>query len=270
MNGKTEIPYNIEAFPKDEIVRLLKRIADERDEAILENNKGKKRQKVTSQQSQSQSQLAPPPPGGYATLGAVYGSSTSNSNSNSGSGSSNHHHHHASYTHQPAIPVTPAAAAAAAAVGAGEGSGSTNTINFDVAGTKKRILKNATQRIKKTVHTDRNKPYTEVLECVPTEAAVLLLMTGFEPKSHRHPMIKWQLNEEQVIDWLNMYDSPLIHPVTNKINTICLFGQKPNLYVHAKIESLEIKWERKSGSFNLRFRTMVAGYGTPPHYKPAK
>jgi hypothetical protein len=250
MSGKTDLPADIDTLSKDDIVRLLKRVADERDEAVLQlestssSGKGKKRQKtvpvsVPTQQPQQLPQQLPPPVGGYATLGAVYG---------------------VPVTYAPPPQQTIAVTPAAAAVSTG----------FDVPGTKKRILKNATQRIKKTVHTDRNKPYTEVLECVPTEAAVLSLMEGFEPKSHRHPMIKWQLTEDEVIDWLNMHDSPRIHPVTSKINTICLFGEKPNLYVHAKIESLEIKWERKSGAFSMRFRTMVAGYGVPPNYSAAK
>lgn len=140
--------------------------------------------------------------------------------------------------------------------------------SFDTAAIKKRILKSASAKIKKTVHTDRNKPYTEVLECVPNESAVNELMQGFTPKSNTYNMIKWLLNEEEVLDWLDMRDAPLIHPVTNKINTICLFGEKPNIYAHAKIETLEIKWDRKSGAFNMKFRTLIAGFGKPGFFSP--
>lgn len=142
--------------------------------------------------------------------------------------------------------------------------------SFNVEATKKRIFKNATARIKKTVHTDRNKPYTEVLECVPSDTAIMSLMDGIEPKSDRAHMKKWMLNEQQIMDWLMIHDAPLIHPVTNKINTICLFGEKPNIYAYAKIESLEVKWERKSGSLTLKFRTLVAGTGRPPHFCPVR
>jgi hypothetical protein len=139
---------------------------------------------------------------------------------------------------------------------------------FNVIATKKRIFKTATVQIKKTVHSDRNKPYTDLTDYIPTELALMSLMEGYPPKSVTKCWMTWTLNHDQILDWWNMHENPYIHPVANRIKTICFVGSKPNVYAHAAIESIDIKWERKTGIFKLKCRTFVAGTGRPPHFAP--
>lgn len=170
------VPADLDSLPKDELVRLLKRVNTERDELIRSNKKIK----------------------------------TSFSSS------------------------------------------------FNVEATKKRIASAATKTIKKTGHTFSKKPWTEISESLPDEAAALALMGGYEAKSNTARMIKWEFSD--VANWLGT--SPFIHPVKYEGRILTFPGEPvPKVYLWASYETVQIKFEKKTGHLTLKFRTYASGDG---------
>lgn len=143
-------------------------------------------------------------------------------------------------------------------------------VSFDVIGAKKLIFQKATSKIKKTTHTVNGKPYTSVVAKDVTEASMMKLINVHEPKLNSSNRITWLLNEEEVLDWLNIRDTPHIHPVANKMRRFfMIYGSNTTneVYVHAGIESVDIKWSSKSGTLHLKFRTKIVATGSRPKYK---
>ena len=132
---------------------------------------------------------------------------------------------------------------------------------FDVVAMKKRISKNSASLIKKAAHNRAKKPFTEIVECVPSEAAVMTLFDCIPTVSNTARMIKWKLNgNEEVMNWLGN-TSEYIHPVKFDGKTMSLGGTKPKIYAFANYDSLEAKFEKKTNTLNLKFRSRLAGTG---------
>ncbi|GFH44245.1 predicted protein [Chaetoceros tenuissimus] len=132
---------------------------------------------------------------------------------------------------------------------------------FDVVAVKKRISKNSASLIKKAAHNRAKKPFTEIVECVPSEAAVMTLFDSIPTVSNSARMIKWKLNgNEEVMNWLgNPFE--YIHPVKFDGKTMSLGGTRPKIYAFANYDSLEAKFEKKTNTLNLKFRSRLAGTG---------
>lgn len=136
-----------------------------------------------------------------------------------------------------------------------------STPKFDVVAMKKRISKNSASLIKKAAHNRAKKPFTEIVECVPSEAAVMTLFDSIPTVSNTARMIKWKLNgNEEVMNWLgNPFE--YIHPVKFDGKTWSLGGTRPKIYAFANYDSLEAKFEKKTNTLNLKFRSRLAGTG---------
>ena len=52
-----------------------------------------------------------------------------------------------------------------------------------------------------------------------------------------------------------------IHPVKFDGKTISLGGTRPKIYAFANYDSLEAKFEKKTNTLNLKFRSRLAGTG---------
>lgn len=233
---QTDLPPNLDYLPREEVLNLLKRVASDRDRLIAEHNKKESNSKKPR------------------------GSSNHNQNNNNYSTIQQQHSVLPAATQQAGF-IQPYAYAAAALSPAAP---------FDAIVTKKRIFKNASSQIKKTVHSERNKPTTDVLDCVSSEHSIMALMDGYLPTktTSNNSAMTWILDTNQVLDWFNIHENPYIHPVANRIKTIYFAGSKPNVYAHVAIDNLDIKWERKTGTLRLRFQTAVVGTGRPPHFEP--
>jgi hypothetical protein len=248
-NSLTTLPSNLDRLSKNEILNLVKRLASERD-ALLNNQKGNKR------------------PRGRKTKGTINSTTISshhdvNTVLNVPPGNNSTSQRKPTSTSSPRRTVVPKQATATVSY--------IHSVPFiDIAEIKERIYKDASERIKETIHTDRNKPYTAVIaESSFAEASILALMADYIPIKTTNTMMIWLLEEEQILDWFHIRDTPYIHPVANEIATICFKWEKnPTVYAHAKMEQVEIKWERKTGTLQLKFRTWVVGFGRPPSFQP--
>lgn len=130
---------------------------------------------------------------------------------------------------------------------------------FDVVAMKKRISKKSASLIKKAAHNNKKKPFTEIAECVPSEAAVMTLFDSIPTVSNNARMIKWKLNgNEEVNNWLGN-TSEYIHPVKFDGLLKSFFGERPSFYAFAAYDSLEAKFEKKTNALTLKFRSRLAG-----------
>jgi len=184
----TAVPSNLDALPKDELVRLLKRVASERNDLVSSSSNNKKQK------------------------------------------------------------TAPAAAALP---------------SFNVPAAKKRIASTAKKLIKKTAHNRSKKPWTELSEQVPDLAACLELFSGFATTSETARLLKWELSGAEIAHWLNMTDEPYVHPVKFDGKVWAFAGAKVHIYAWAGFETLQAKYEKKTGNLQLKFRTYMVGAGNP-------
>ena len=92
----------------------------------------------------------------------------------------------------------------------------------------------------------------------------MALFDGYEPKSDTSRLIKWELTGDQVVHWLGGQNK-YIHPVKfdGRVIAIGVVTSKPLVYAWAKYDSLQAKFDKKSGSLCLKFRTKMVGSGRP-------
>lgn len=247
----TQIPSDVEYYPMEHVLNLLRVVAAERDELFLA---------LQNEQAKSAATAA------AAAAASVYPQH-------------HHHNHNPHHNHHPAeafgFPFTDANDTTPHAL--------TGTpppqlppvqappaldevpSTFKVDAVKKRIAKKSYMLVKKTPHNKAKKPFTEINEAVPNEACALALFDGFEPKSDTNRLAKWELTGEQVIQWLHN-NSPkhrFIHPVKFDGKVIAFGGAKPFVYAWAAYESLQAKFDKKGASLQLKFRTKMVGSGRP-------
>ena len=142
---------------------------------------------------------------------------------------------------------------------------------YDVKATKKRINKQATAQIKKTAHSKPKKPYTTISDMVPDTSSAMALFAPFVPISDTSRMIKWKLTDcHEITSWLeNEKGNGYIHPVKFEGKVYCFGNSKPKIYAWAQFDSLEAKYEKKSGALTLKFRTFLAATGKTHDGLPA-
>jgi hypothetical protein len=184
----TQVPTDLNSLPKEELVRLLKRVADERNDFERAAKK----------------------------------------------------------------PKAAAAVTAAAAVA---------TPAFNVAATKKRMASATIKAIKKAAHNRAKKPWTEISESLPNTEAALTLFEGYPSSSDTARLIKWDLRGGDISAWLGT--SQFVHPVKFDGKLMCLGGVKPKIHAWAAYETLQAKFEKKTGHLTLKFHTFMAGCGFP-------
>ena len=189
----TQVPADLNSLPKEELVRLLKRVADERNDFERAAKKPKAAAVVTA-----------------------------------------------------AAPTVAAATPAA----------------FNVAATKKRMASAAIKAIKKAAHNRAKKPWTEISESLPNTEAALALFEGYHSSSDTPRLTKWELRGADISAWLGT--SQFVHPVKFDGKIWCLSGREtPKIHAWAAYETLQVKFEKKTGHLTLKFRTFTAGYGLP-------
>jgi hypothetical protein len=188
--NSTQVPADLNSLPKEELVRLLKRVADERNDFERAAKKPK------------------------------------------------------------AAAVVTAAATAAVATPA-----------FNVAATKKRMASAAIKAIKKTAHNRAKKPWTEISESLPNTEAAFTLFEGCQSSSDTARLTKWELRGTDIAAWLGT--SQFVHPVKFDGKLWCLGGVKPKIHAWAAYETLQVKFEKKTGHLTLKFHTFMAGCGLP-------
>jgi hypothetical protein len=188
----TQVPADLNSLPKEELVRLLKRVADERND--LDSSRAAKKPKAT------------------AVVTAVV-------------------------TTTATIPA------------------------FNVAATKKRMASATIKAVKKAAHNRAKKPWTEISESLPNTEAALTLFEGYPSSSDTARMTKWDLRGADISAWLGT--SSFVHPVKFDGKLICFGGVKPKIHAWAAYETLQVKFEKKTGHLTLKFRTFMAGCGFP-------
>lgn len=136
---------------------------------------------------------------------------------------------------------------------------------FNASAAMKRITSTAVREIKKTGHNRNKKPWTQINESLPvstSHSAATELFSGIPPASITPHLIKWQLDGQQVSDWLGVQ---YVHPVKYDGKVWCLKGQRPpKVDAWAYFERLEAKYTKKTGQLQLKFRTFMG----PPVLDP--
>lgn len=130
----------------------------------------------------------------------------------------------------------------------------------DTNSIKEALIDNSIQLIKKAAHNVNLKPWTEVSDSIP-QLAALTLFKDFFPTSNTSRSIKWEVEGAAMTEWLGLRNH--IHPVNFEGKVVTLPGQKPSVYAWAKIESCEVKYDKKSRILTLRFQTALSGTGIP-------
>ena len=270
------IPPDIEYFPQEHVISLLRVVAAERDELFvaLQNEQAKSAAAAPAfptndafgfpypaAEVPEQHNNQPPPMIPNMNSHNHHHNINNNNNINNGTNDNtmnmNNLHHppnnsigntiHNSTMNSNVIPST-----------------------FKVDAVKKRIAKKSYTLVKKTPHSKSKKPYTEINEAVPNAACAMALFAGFESKSDTSRLTKWDLTGDQVVEWLrttngNAPVNKYIHPVKfdGKVISFGGGGSKPFVYAWAKYVSLQAKYDKKGGSLQLKFRTIMIGSGRP-------
>ena len=133
---------------------------------------------------------------------------------------------------------------------------------FKVEQVKARIAETASAMIKKKAHNWKNRPTTEVTEEISSLEAARELFKGYSEINKTARSYRWNLSGEQVVEWL---DCPkYVHPVKFEGKVVCQIGQPAYVYAFAGYDSLLAKYEQGSGILTLKFKTFTAGTGNIP------
>ena len=130
----------------------------------------------------------------------------------------------------------------------------------DTNSIKKALIDNSIQLIKKAAHNVNLKPWTEVSDSIP-QVAALTLFQDFFPTSNSSRSITWEIEGAKITEWIGLRND--IHPVNFEGKVVTLPGQKPSVYAWAKIETCEVKYDKKSRILTLRIQTSLSGTGIP-------
>ena len=89
----------------------------------------------------------------------------------------------------------------------------------------------------------------------------MLLNPGVETLRAIPWVFAWTQTRLNLTAWLGMGET--VHPVAFDGKVWCFAGQRPSIYAHAGIESLEVKFEPSANLLTLKFRPFLAGTGRP-------
>jgi hypothetical protein len=133
---------------------------------------------------------------------------------------------------------------------------------FNVAAAKKRIASSAIKAIKKSAHNRQKSPWTEISDSLGNTEAALALFADCIPSSDTARFIKWELNRDDIHNWLGI--SPIIHPVKFEGKLLGFRGgPKPKIHAWAAYETLQAKFEKNTGHLTLKFHSFMVGAGIP-------
>ena len=112
--------------------------------------------------------------------------------------------------------------------------------------------------VKRTVHSERNKPATtvEVPVSSPALAAVLLGSSTSTPNKRQFA------GASQLLEWLPTLPKT-VHPVANKVKTLCGVGDSGAVYAWVGFLSADASYVKSRGVLKLKVKTQVVGYGKP-------
>lgn len=135
---------------------------------------------------------------------------------------------------------------------------------FNVVATKKRIATAAVRAIKTSAHNRQKKPWSLVWDRLPNLAAAMTLFEELAVDSDSARQIKWILHDgDAIAQWLGGTNNKYVPNVKFDGKVLCIGNFKPKVYAWASYESLEAKFEKKTGLLSLKFRTFLAGTGLP-------
>ena len=224
----TQVPQDLEGLSKEELVRLLRSVASER-EALEQNIVPRK----SSEGSTGGENVAPlGTPNQALTAAGTRPVPVKPSNL------------------LPFIPSPPRV--------------KVNT-SYKVDQAKVRIADTLTALIKKKAHNWKGRPTTEMTEEVPTLEAARELMEGFTEINKTARSYRWQLTGEQVVEWLNC--PKYVHPVKFEGKVVCTIGQPAYVYAFAGFDSMLAKYEQGTATLTLKVKTYTAGTGNIPGCK---
>jgi hypothetical protein len=138
---------------------------------------------------------------------------------------------------------------------------------FDVKAMKKRIAQKSIALIKKAGHKRNNKPVSELTECVPDEAAALDLFEGTMPISNTARMIKWNCDDKELIlQWLDKTEQ-YIYPCKYADKVWHCGPGKPQHKAYCSYESLEAKFDKRTNTLTLKFKSIFNSLNVHPSEK---
>jgi hypothetical protein len=232
----TQVPQDLEQLSKEELVRLLRSVASEREQL-------------------EQSQIAPRqggPTNGTANRVSDNGRNRHNAGGNGGidlasllNGAPPKPIYVKPSSLLPLIPSPPRVKV---------------TYNIDQA--KARISEMLTALIKKKAHNWKGRPTTELTEAVPTLDAARELMKGYTETNKTARSYRWQLTGAEVVQWLKC--PKYVHPIKFEGKVVCTIGQPAYVYAFAGYDSMLVKYEQSSAMLTIRLKTFTAGTGNIP------
>jgi hypothetical protein len=221
----TQIPCSLDDVDRSQLVDLLRKVATERDglQLQLEQQQQQQQQEKKKQKLMQQPSLAVST-ARATTVAAVV-----------------------------AAPVTPIAAAPVTPTAA------------EVLTVRKRLGKMAVKTIKKGNHGGTKKPISEISEgnVSPIMAKAMLQELESSQMSDTARMTKYKVTCEMTIAAYLCTDR-LVHPVKHDGKGFISFGgSKPKVYAWARYDSMEIKYDKREQTLQLKIKTVFACSGRP-------
>jgi hypothetical protein len=164
-------------------------------------------------------------------------------------------------------PAAPAASAGAAAskrrkqgTPAPAAAGAPPPSESELAELRATISRRLQDAIKRTVHSERNKPATtvEVPVSSPALAAGVLLGGSSTPTNNKRQFA----GAGQLLEWLPTLPKT-VHPVANKVKTLGMVGGSFDVYAWAGFLSADASYVKSKNVLKLKVKTQVVGYGKP-------
>ncbi|CAB9520262.1 expressed unknown protein [Seminavis robusta] len=241
----TQVPQDLEELSKEELVRLLRSVASEREQQHLGQNvlmPGEPKAPGDPPANNNNALAMPGGMGGGNTTGG--GGVDLNALLN---GTPPKPIYVKASTLLPLIPAPPRV--------------KVNT-TYKVDQAKSRICETLTALIKKKPHNWKGRPTTEMTEEVPTLEAARELMKGYPEVNKTARSYRWQLTGAQVIEWLGC--PKYVHPVNFQGKVVCTIGQTASVYAFAGFDSMLAKYEQGTATLTLKVKTYTAGTGNIP------
>jgi hypothetical protein len=221
----------LEDLSKEELVRLLRSVASER-EALEQNIVPRKGSAVVGNEASAGGAANANPPSATPTAG------------NPRNNSVKPHNLLPFIPSPPRIKISPV---------------------YKVDQAKVRIADTLATLIKKKAHNWKGRPTTEMTEEVPTLEAARELMAGYPEINKTARSFRWQLTGDQVVEWLNC--PKYVHPVKFEGKVVCTIGQPAYVYAFAGYDSMLAKYEQGSATMTMKVKTFTAGTGNIPGCK---
>jgi hypothetical protein len=137
----------------------------------------------------------------------------------------------------------------------------------EVTAIRKRLGKMAVKAIKKGCHGGTKKPISEFSEGSVSSIMAKAMLQDLQSSlmSDTARMTKYKVtNDTTICEFLGT--DRLVHPVKDDgKGYVCFGGPKPKIYAWAKYDSMEIKYDKRDQTLQLKIKTVYAGSGRPEH-----